>query len=97
MNNFKLLFTKRAQKQARLSKSLCQAKQNNINRVLRDLESDPTVEHIGSKPINRMRKGCFSKEISRGDRIVYAVDRVAKVVIIMNIIGHYCDNGGKLF
>ena len=98
MENYSLIFSKDAKKQMKHDlKSAPRSTRNNINRTLEQLKNDPSCKAVGSKPIPRIKQGGFSKQVSKGDRIVYVIIEVTKVVVVLSILGHYCDNGGRLF
>ncbi len=95
MNNYDLRFTKKSQKQFKQLKSIPENKREKVLTFLVKLSFDPVFEATGSKPVFKIGTNCFSKDISRGDRIVYRVFEVTRTVVVMSLFGHYCDNGGR--
>lgn len=95
MNNYELRLTKKSQKQLKQLKSVPENKREKVLAFLVKLSFNPAFEAVGSKPVFTIGVDCFSKDISRGDRIVYKVVEATKTVVIMSIMGHYCDNGGR--
>lgn len=97
MNNFNLCPSKRARKQLKQLKSISKTRREGIYTFLGKLKSNPSSRAVGAKPTPVIGEDCFSKDISRGDRIVYRIVWSTKTVIIYSVLGHYCDNGGRLF
>ena len=95
MYSYELRYTKKSQRQLRQLKSIPENKREKVLALLMKLSCDPTFGTIGSKPVFMIGANCYSKSIGRGDRIVYKVIETTKTVVVMSMLGHYCDNGGK--
>ena len=95
MCNYELRYLKKSQKQLRQLKSISANKREKILAILAKLSFDPAFEMIGAKPVFTIGADCYSKDVGRGDRIVYKIVRSTRTVIVMSLFGHYCDNGGR--
>ena len=95
MRNYELRYTKKSQKQLKQLKSIPENKREKVLAFLVKLSFNPTFVSIGSKPVFMIGADCYSKDIGRGDRIVYMVIEAKKTVVVLSLFGHYCDNGGK--
>lgn len=95
MVNYELRHTRKTKKQLRQLKSVPPILRRAVYSFLDALTTDPYLCISKSKRIAQIGDNCFSKEISRGDRIVYVVVDTSKKVIMLSLFGHYCDNSGK--
>ena len=95
MCSYELRYTKKSQRQLRQLKSIPENKREKVLALLVKLSFDPTFRAIGSKPVPMIGASCYSKDIGRGDRVVYMVIGAKKIVVVLSLFGHYCDNGGK--
>lgn len=92
---YRLKFNKRVRKQEeKLRSSKNKSLKNNIRNVLDELRNNPFSGCFEALSITN--PGYFSRKVSRGDRVVYSVDVIRHVVVVVSIVGHYCDNGGRL-
>ena len=95
MCSYELRYTKKSQRQLRQLKSIPENKREKVLALLVKLSFDPAFRTIGSKPVSMIGTNCYSKDIGRGDRVVYMVVEAKKIVVVLSLFGHYCDNGGK--
>ena len=90
---YTICFRSRAKKQRDKLKSMNKATRSNVTRILTEISNNPLHK---AELLNKSNPGCLSREVSRGDRIVYRIDNVTHTITVVNLVGHYCDNGGTI-
>lgn len=87
MNNYKLVYTKRAKKDAR--KVASSGLKSKVEKLLAILREDPFQEYPPYEKLVGDLKGAHSRRINIQHRLVYQVYEKEKIVKVIRMWSHY--------
>jgi toxin YoeB len=75
----------------KLKKSGTPTVQKKLSRILEEFKNTPYAGVGNPEALKHKYSGYWSRELTKKDRIIYAVDEQNKIVTVYQLLGHYFD------